>query len=265
MRATTHITCIMSLLAVSLSVTRCRYSAALVSAFAPTATRISSGFCKKNDVVKARVGVHKCQIPQSIRLMSSASSVDTDVNNEKVADDGPLQIVNYPHPALRAENKEITKEELDSGNISKITKDMFKLMYGANGVGLAAPQVGLNKRLFVFNSSGDSKKWLDEAVMINPKIVEFSEAVDCATEGCLSLTLMNGEVQRSKWIKVEAVNLKGKKIKKKYKGWEARIFQHELDHINGILFPDRMTDEVRDDVQPRMNEMIDEFGEGGSL
>jgi len=205
--------------------------------------------------------------------MSSASSVDnTDVDNEKAADTtnkndegGPLRILSYPHPALRAENAEVTEEELESGEISSIVKEMFQLMYGTEGVGLAAPQVGINKRLFVFNPSGDRKKWLEEATMINPKIVGFSEGVECGTEGCLSLPAMSGEVQRYKWVKVEAVNLKGKKVKKKLKGWEARIFQHELDHLNGTLFADRMTDEVRSDVQPRMDELIDEFGEGGVL
>jgi len=198
----------------------------------------------------------------------SSASVDTDVNSEKAADgddDGPLRILSYPHPALRAENVEITQEELDSGEIKKIIKEMFKLMYGTEGVGLAAPQVGINKRLFVFNPSGDSKKWLEEVTIINPEIVAFSEATECGTEGCLSLPDMDGEVTRHKWIKVEAVNLKGKKIKKKYKGWEARIFQHEFDHLEGIVFPDRMTEDGLTNVKDRIDELIDEFGEGGTL
>ena len=73
-----------------------------------------------------------------------------------------LQIVKYPHPALRRENSEITKEELKDGSITKLAKEMFLLMYAAEGVGLAAPQVGVNKRLMVYNQSGDKKKWLDE-------------------------------------------------------------------------------------------------------
>jgi len=76
---------------------------------------------------------------------------------------------------------------------------------------------------------------------------------------------MNGEVQRSKWIKVEAQNLKGKKMKKKFKGWEARIFQHEYDHLDGTLYPDRLTDEGKELVKERLDELVADFGEGGEL
>eukprot|EP00957_Ditylum_brightwellii_P124109 9460595-Ditylum_brightwellii.AAC.1 len=78
---------------------------------------------------------------------------------------------------------------------------MLLVMYAAEGVGLAAPQVGINKRLMVYNESGDRKKWLSEVIMVNPKIVEFSDATDVENEGCLSFPDMNGDVQRSKWIK----------------------------------------------------------------
>lgn len=196
--------------------------------------------------------------------MASTSSVETNIDTDQAVEE-ELRILSYPHPALRAENVEVTKEELESGEISKIAKEMFSVMYATSGVGLAAPQVGINKRFMVYNQSGDPQKWLDQVVMINPRIVEFSDGTDVDTEGCLSLPEMQGKVERSKWIKVEAMNMKGKKIKKKYKGWEARVFQHEYDHLDGVLYPDRMTDEEHTKVQPRMNEMIDEFGEGGSL
>jgi len=138
-------------------------------------------------------------------------------------------------------------------------------MYATQGVGLAAPQVGINKRLMVYNESGDPKKWMSETVMINPKIVEFSEAKDVEQEGCLSFPDMGGDVERSKWIKVEAQNLKGKKMKKKFKGWEARIFQHEYDHLDGTVYVDRLTEEGKDEVQPRLDELVSDFGEGGVL
>lgn len=138
-------------------------------------------------------------------------------------------------------------------------------MYATKGVGLAAPQVGVNKRLMVYNESGDPKKWMQEVVMVNPQIVEFSEATDVEEEGCLSFPGMGGDVERSKWIKVEAYNLKGKKMKKKYKGWEARIFQHEYDHLDGKVYIDRLTEEGQEEVRPRLDELIEEFGEGGEL
>jgi peptide deformylase len=176
-----------------------------------------------------------------------------------------LTIVKYPHPALRHENAEITPDELKDGSIAKLAKEMLLVMYAAEGVGLAAPQVGVNKRLMVYNESGDRKKWLDEMIFVNPSITGLSEATEMGEEGCLSFPDMGGEVDRHKWIKVEAVNLKGKKVKRKFVGWEARIFQHEYDHLDGTVYVDRLTDEGRKEVQPRLDELVDEFGEGGAL
>lgn len=176
-----------------------------------------------------------------------------------------LRIVKYPDPALRAPNMEITMEELEDGSIQKIAKEMLLVMYAAEGVGLAAPQVGINKRLMVFNESGDPKKWLTETILVNPKIVEFAPTTDVHAEGCLSFPNMNGDVERSKWIKVEAMTTKGKKVKKKYTGWEARVFQHEYDHLDGKVYIDRLDEENRKNVQPVLDELIQEFGPGGAL
>ena len=198
--------------------------------------------------------------------MSSLFSAKEEVD-PGVVEGTDLRIVKYPHPALRAENEEITVDELkQSKEIASLAKDMLKVMYAAEGVGLAAPQVGVNKRLMVYNPSGDSKRWLDETILVNPKIVEFSGAKDTEVEGCLSFPDMTGEVTRSKWIKVQAMNLKGKPLKKKFSGWEARIFQHEYDHLDGVVYIDRLTnEEERGKVQPRLDELIAEYGEGGAI
>eukprot|EP00977_Amphora_coffeiformis_P001112 scaffold227_cov165-Amphora_coffeaeformis.AAC.25 len=176
-----------------------------------------------------------------------------------------LRIVKYPHPALRAPNAEITPEELKDGSIAQLAKEMLLVMYAAEGVGLAAPQVGVNKRLMVYNESGDKKRWLDEVIMVNPRITEFSDAKAEDMEGCLSFPDMSGEVERAKWIKVEALNLRGKKIKRKFTDWEARIFQHEYDHLDGTVYIDRLSEQGRAEVQPTLDELISEFGEGGAL
>jgi peptide deformylase len=76
---------------------------------------------------------------------------------------------------------------------------------------------------------------------------------------------MSGEVERSKWIKVEAMNLRGKTLKKKFSGWEARIFQHEYDHLDGKVYIDRLSEETRAKVQPRLDELIKAYGEGGAV
>ena len=80
-------------------------------------------------------------------------------------------------------------------------------MHAAEGVGLAAPQLGVNKCLMAYNQSGDKTKWLDEVVSVNPHITEFSESKDIDTEGCLTFPDMTGQVERSRWVKVEAMNL----------------------------------------------------------
>jgi len=204
----------------------------------------------------------------AVRHFSSSPTALFSVKEEVdpgVVEGTDLRVLKYPSPSLRAENAECTEEELKDGTIAKIAKEMFLVMYAAEGVGLAAPQVGINKKLMVYNESGDKKKWLDEIVMVNPQIVEFSEAKDVEIEGCLSFPNMNGKVERSKWIKVEAQNLKGKKIKKKFKGWEARIFQHEYDHLDGVVYIDRLDEEDRSEVQPVLDELVEEFGEGGEL
>jgi len=176
-----------------------------------------------------------------------------------------LRIVKYPHPSLRAKNEEVSLPD-DQKSITKLAKDMLLIMYAAEGVGLAAPQVGVNKRLMVYNPTGDSKKWLEETILVNPVIVEFSDAKDEDIEGCLSFPDMQGEVSRSKWIKVEALTPTGRKVKKKYKGWEARIFQHEYDHLDGTVYTDRLSDETREKVQPRLNELIEEYdGDDGAV
>ncbi|KAI2488665.1 peptide deformylase [Fragilaria crotonensis] len=176
-----------------------------------------------------------------------------------------LRILKYPHPALRAFNAPVTPEELNDGSIVKIAKEMLLLMYAAEGVGLAAPQVGINKRLMVFNESGDKQKWLTETVLVNPVIVDYGPTTDLHIEGCLSFPGMGGDVERSKWIKVEALTTKGKKIKKKYSGWEARVFQHEYDHLDGKVYIDRLSEEDRKQVQPVLDQLIQEFGSGGVL
>lgn len=206
--------------------------------------------------------------PPSVRSWATSlfSAVEEEVD-PGIVEGTDLRIVKYPHPALRAPNEEIPPEELTGpgSEVSRIAKEMFLVMYAAKGVGLAAPQVGINKRLMVYNESGDPKKWMQETIMVNPRIVEFSEARDVEQEGCLSFPDMGGDVERSKWIKVEAQNLKGKTIKKKFRGWEARIFQHEYDHLDETVYIDRLSEDGRKEVQPRLDELIATYGEGGAL
>jgi peptide deformylase len=164
-------------------------------------------------------------------------------------------------------NSEVSEEEIASGSIQKLAKEMFLVMYAANGVGLAAPQVGVNKRVMVYNPSGDKTKWMEETVFVNPKVTTTSEARSVEEEGCLSFPGMQGKVERPKWIKVEGVSLKGKKLKKKFTGFEARVFQHEYDHLDGVCYIDRLVDDnERDSVSPVLEELVSGFeGEGAKV
>lgn len=159
---------------------------------------------------------------------------------------------------MRAEMEEVT--EFDDA-LKQTVKEMFLIMYASKGVGLAAPQVGILKRIMVFNPEGDQKKWLKEVALINPKIVAESEGTDVEEEGCLSFPDMQGKVRRNKWIKVEAQDVKGKKIKKKYDGWEARVFQHEYDHLQGTVYIDRLDEEGRKGVQETLDKLIEQYKE----
>jgi peptide deformylase len=102
-------------------------------------------------------------------------------------------VLKYPDPRLRAPNAEITEF---GPEVAALAKEMFKVMYAMNGVGLAAPQVGVNQRLMVFNPMGDKVKWLNEVVLCNPVIVESSAKTEVAEEGCLSFPGMAGDVCR---------------------------------------------------------------------
>jgi peptide deformylase len=189
---------------------------------------------------------------------ATTTSMMTEEVDPGIIEGTDLRILKYPHSSLRATNALVTTDELQNGSIAKIAREMFLIMYAAQGVGLAAPQVGVNKRFMIYNESGDRSKWLNEVTLINPIITEYSDTTDIEIEGCLSFPNMNGSVSRSKWIKVEAMNLKGKTIKKKYKGWEARIFQHEYDHLDGIVYIDRLIDDENKQtlVTPRLAQLI---------
>jgi len=167
-----------------------------------------------------------------------------------------LRVLKYPHPKLRAEDEEVT---VFDDALKQTCKELFMVMYACKGVGLAAPQVGINKKIMVFNPEGDKKKWLKEVTLVNPVIVAQSEATDVEAEGCLSFPGMDGKVRRNKWVKIEAKDVKGKPIKKKYEGWEARVFQHEYDHLLGKVYIDRLDEEERERVQPVLDGLIQKY------
>ncbi len=152
-------------------------------------------------------------------------------------------------PVLRKKAKEI--KNIDE-NIKKLIENMAETMYDAPGVGLAAPQVGVSKRL-VMVDVGDGQGL---QVFINPKIIKKEGELEDGLEGCLSVPGIWGDVKRQlEKITVKAINRKGKGITIDASGFRARAIQHELDHLDGILFTDKATNlRSREEIEEEIEE-----------
>jgi peptide deformylase len=147
-----------------------------------------------------------------------------------------MKIVFYPHPALRVQAKPLTA--IDQ-KVHEHARQMLELMYEARGLGLAAPQVALDYRMLVMNLTGDPQQPEQEGVFINPVILERKGSVE-DEEGCLSLPKVYAKVRRAKTVKVQAYNLKGELVEQTVSDLAARCWQHEIDHLDGILFIDKL-------------------------
>jgi peptide deformylase len=134
---------------------------------------------------------------------------------------------------------------------------MFDLMYASHGIGLAANQVDLPVRLFIINLTGEPGDG-EELVFINP-VLSRPKGNEEAEEGCLSFPDLYGPVTRPKQVSVNAYNLKGQEIRADLSGMLARAVQHEYDHLDGVLFVDRMSPTAKAQVQPVLNEFELEF------
>jgi peptide deformylase len=142
-----------------------------------------------------------------------------------------------PDPILRKVSKKVSELELKMPLTQQLIDDMFETMYDAPGIGLAAPQVGIAKRIIVVHVGEDDGPY----AIINPVLTDFEgEAV--ATEGCLSIPGKIGDVTRAEKCTVTGLDRKGKKFRLEAEGLLARCFQHEVDHLDGVLILDKATD-----------------------
>ncbi len=148
------------------------------------------------------------------------------------------EIVTDGHPTLRRVARRVAPREIADPLFQQLIDDMFETMYDAPGVGLAAPQVNVAKRLFVMDVRDDER---DPAVLINPKI-EVGEDEKEMTEGCLSVPGLVGEITRFNRIVVSGLNRDGEKIRLEGDGIFAQCVQHEIDHLNGVLYVDKAKD-----------------------
>ena len=154
-------------------------------------------------------------------------------------------IVTLPDPILRRKARAVTTFDK---KLQTVIDDMIETMRDAPGVGLAAPQVGISNRLIVveYYQNAEAEELEDDTlkkvwVMLNPEIVKASEEKVMGVEGCLSVPNLVGEVERHAAIQVKGLNRRGQPMRVKAQGWLARIFQHEVDHLNGVVFTDRAT------------------------
>ena len=147
-----------------------------------------------------------------------------------------MKIVKYPHPALRRVSRPLTAiDQTVHANAAR----MLELMYEAKGLGLAANQVALPYRMIVLNPTGDPQQKDREGVYLNPVVLERKGTVE-DDEGCLSLPGLFAKVRRAKTVKVQAYNLKGEAVEAVVSDLEARLWQHEIDHLDGVLFIDKL-------------------------
>lgn len=149
------------------------------------------------------------------------------------------RILKYGEQTLRQPSKEVFKV---SKKIQDLVHDMLETMYSANGVGLAAPQIGENLRIFVIDVSNENEP-LNPLVFINPKIIKKSGSI-CTQEGCLSFPEVYSDVNRAEYVMVKATDIKGRSFVMEGKDGSllARAIQHEFDHLDGVLFIDRCAD-----------------------
>ncbi|KAE9605126.1 hypothetical protein Lal_00043378 [Lupinus albus] len=160
----------------------------------------------------------------------------------------PLKIVEYPDPKLRAKNKRIATFD---DNLKKLVHEMFDVMYKTDGIGLSAPQVGINVQLMVFNPVGERGEG-EEIVLVNPRVSKYSKKLSFFYEGCLSFPGIYADVKRPESVKIDARDINGTRFSVNLSGLPARVFQHEFDHLQGILFFERMTEEVLDSVREQL-------------
>lgn len=152
-----------------------------------------------------------------------------------------LKVARMGHPVLRQRGQTIDRRDLRNPDVQKLIEDMIDTMREYNGVGLAAPQVHEGARLFVALLADDPDDKTEATVLVNPEIVPNGSSRQDGWEGCLSIPDIRGLVPRFTDITVKALDREGRPIELRLTNFAARIAQHETDHLDGVLFLDRMT------------------------
>ena len=165
-----------------------------------------------------------------------------------------LSTKTYPDPFLRKAAEEVLKID---GTVKSLIRDMFDTMDEADGVGLAAPQVGVSRRIIVFSLN---EKGFERMALINPVIERVSAEKDTVEEGCLSVPGIRADVERSVSVIARGVTRSGKMVEINARDILARVLQHEIDHLNGTLFIDRLGIQERERVEPELINLVQKQG-----
>ena len=153
-----------------------------------------------------------------------------------------LEVIRLGHPTLRSVAEPVPEDWFATGRLAALGQDMVRTMVEEHGVGLAAPQVDEGIRLFTFWVPGtDDEPEIAPAILVNPEIRPVGEEVEEGWEGCLSIPGLRGLVPRYRRLKVKARSIEGDPISLTADGFHARVIQHEYDHLDGVVFLDRMT------------------------
>jgi peptide deformylase len=171
---------------------------------------------------------------------------------EKVSPKGKIhEVVKWPDPVLAKPGVAVT---VFDAKLKKLVEEMFESMYAAQGIGLAAPQIAISQRITVIDVSF-KKNPEEKIVLINPEIVERT-GKQVEEEGCLSLPEIREKVTRAEWVKVRAQDVKGEWFEVEGTELLARAMQHEIDHLDGVLFIDRLSRLKRDLVIRKIKKLI---------
>jgi peptide deformylase len=171
-----------------------------------------------------------------------------------------MEILAHPNPALSSGACEV--DPTTDETLRPLCERMARMMYEAPGIGLAAPQIGVMKRVIVYDLSEDGEGL---TALCNPVIVERSDECETDDEGCLSLPGVSVPVERSCRVTCEALNLQGERIRVEAEGLQARMFQHEVDHLDGVLIIDRATPEERKAALKRYREALEAGAKPGDI
>lgn len=167
-----------------------------------------------------------------------------------------FDIVLYPEPVLR---KVAEPVQAFDAELERTVEAMYQRMFDSNGLGLAAPQVGLRRRILVINEGSNPDEPENNVTLINPRIVSREGEKTTWEEGCLSFPEIYAEVARPDRCAVEAVDLSGEPLRREFSGFLSRIVQHEFDHLEGILLVDRMSPADRLKNKVALEELVAEY------